>query len=82
VKVIIFSTATCPYCGMLKEFLSSNSVEFEEKMVDQDEEAMEEMKKLSDRFKRVPIVSIEKEDGTKEMIIGFDKGKLSSILGI
>ena len=33
-------------------------------------------------FLGVPFISIMKDDGTKEGVVGFDKGKLNSVLGI
>jgi glutaredoxin len=34
-KVIIYSTTTCPYCKMLKDYLDEKKVEYVEKLVDQ-----------------------------------------------
>lgn len=81
-KVIIYSTTTCPYCKMAKDYLSEKQIAFEEKLVDQDESARQEMASVSGGFLGVPFLVIEKDDGTKEMIIGFDKGKIDSVLGL
>jgi glutaredoxin len=67
---------------MLKEYLETKSVAFTEKLIDQDKAASEEMEKESGGFKGVPFVVIIKDDNSKETIIGFDKGKINSILGI
>ena len=76
----IYSTTTCPYCKMLKDYLTSKNVSFVEKLVDQDEAARDEMVAVSGGFLGVPFSVIVKEDGTKETIMGFDKGKLDTIL--
>lgn len=81
-QVIIYSTTTCPYCKMLKEYLETKSIAFTEKLIDQDKAVSEEMEKESGGFKGVPFVVITKDDSTKETVIGFDKGKINSILGI
>lgn len=81
-QVIIYSTTTCPYCKMLKDYLKARGVSFTEKLVDQDVAAKEEMMKESGGFLGVPFIVIIKDDGTKEKIIGFDKGKINSVLGI
>lgn len=81
-KVIIYSTTTCPYCKMAKDYLSSKNVVFEEKLVDQDEIAREEMMKVSRGFLGVPFLVITKDDGSQETVLGFDKGKLDSLLGL
>ena len=80
--VIVYSTTTCPYCNMLKNYLKENGVAFSEKLVDQDDAAREEMMKESKGFLGVPFTIITKGDGTKEDIIGFDKGRVNQVLGI
>ena len=67
---------------MLKDYLSSKNVSFTEKLVDIDDIAQKEMTEVSGGFLGVPFTSIVKDDGTKETVMGFDKGKLNSILGI
>ena len=76
----IYSTTTCPYCKMLKDYLIVKNVVFVEKLVDQDESARNEMIAESGGFLGVPFSVITKDDGTKETIIGFDKGKLEKVL--
>lgn len=80
-QVTIYSTTTCPYCKMLKDFLNEKNVSFVEKLVDQDEEAKKEMQKESNGFLGVPFSLIVKDNGEKETMIGFDKGKLEELLG-
>lgn len=80
--VTVYSTTTCPYCNMLKNYLKENGVAFNEKLVDQDDAAREEMMKESKGFLGVPFTVITKDDGVKEDVIGFDKGRLGSVLGI
>ncbi len=81
-EVIVYSTTTCPYCKMLKSYLDEKSIAYTEKLVDQDDLARAEMTKASGGFLGVPYSIITKDDGSKENIIGFDKGKLNEILGI
>ena len=81
-QIIIYSTTTCPYCKILKEYLEAKGFAFTEKLIDQDKAASEEMEKESGGFKGVPFIVIIKDDSTKETIIGFDKGKINSVLGI
>jgi glutaredoxin len=65
---------------MLKSYLSEKNIQFVEKLVDLDDNAREEMSKISGGFLGVPFTVIAKDQGTQETIIGFDKGKLDSIL--
>jgi glutaredoxin 3 len=75
-KVRVFSTPACPYCVTLKEFLKENNIEFEDINVAEDAQAREEMINKTNQM-GVPVVDI---DG--EIVIGFDKGKISGLLGI
>jgi len=79
-QVVIFSTSTCPYCVQLKEYLTAKGVAFSEKVIDQNEEAKKELEAESGGFLGVPFVLVAKDDGTKEKIVGFDKGKLETII--
>ena len=81
-QITVYSTTTCPYCNMLKDYLKEKGIAFTEKLVDQDDGARDEMMAISGGFLGVPFSVITKDDGSKESVIGFDKGKLNSVLGI
>lgn len=81
-NITTYSTTTCPYCKMLKDYLKSKNIPFVEKLIDIDESAQKEMSSVSGGFLGVPFTLIIKDDGTKESILGFDQGKINSILGI
>lgn len=80
-NVTVYTTTTCPYCKMLKNYLEEHGFEFEEKIVDQDDAAKEEMMQESGGFLGVPFTVVEKE-GQKDTVTGFDKGKVNELLGI
>ena len=65
---------------MLKDYLDSKNLSYTEKLTDVDEAAKEEMSKESGGFSGVPFVVINFDDGRRETVIGFDKGKLDQIL--
>lgn len=81
-QITIYATTTCPYCKMLKTYLDNKQITYHEKLVDQDDQAREEMMKASGGFLGVPFTVIEKSDGTKETIVGFDQGRLNSLVGL
>jgi glutaredoxin len=80
--ITIYATGTCPFCSMLKSYLTEKGKTFSEKLVDTDEVAREEMMAASGGFLGVPFTVVTRDDGTKETVMGFDKGKIDSILGI
>ena len=75
-KVRIFSTPTCSFCIVLKNFLKDNGVEFEDVDVSQDKQAQQEMVEGSGQM-GVPVTEI---DG--EYIVGFDQGRIKEKLGL
>lgn len=75
-KVKIYTTPTCVYCKMIKEFFKDNNIEYEEVNVASDQKALDEMIKKSGQM-GVPVTDI---DGT--IFVGFDKKGLSDFLGI
>jgi glutaredoxin len=81
-QVTVYTTVTCPYCKMLKDYLDSKGISYTEKLVDQDDAAREEMSGVSGGFLGVPFTLVVKDDGTKGTIIGFDKNRVNEILKI
>ena len=80
-KVTIYSTTTCPYCKLEKEYLDSKGIKYENIFVDQDAKAAEDMVKISNQM-GVPFTVITQDDGLVVTILGFDRGKIDSALGL
>ena len=66
-KAIVYSTPTCPYCHIAKDYLKGKGVEVEEIDVSKDHAKAQEMIKKSGQM-GVPVLDIE-----GKIIIGFDK---------
>lgn len=75
-QVKVYSTPTCMYCITLKKFLQERNVVFEDIDVSKNKSVLEQMIALSGQM-GVPVVDI---DG--QIIVGFDKDKISRLLGI
>lgn len=75
-KVQIYSTPTCSYCHMAKDFFKKNNVSYEDFNVATDLEKRKEMVEKSGQM-GVPVILID-----NEIIIGFDKEKISRMLEI
>ena len=73
-QVKVYSTPTCPYCTMAKQYLSSKSVVFQNIDVSQDQTAAAEMVKKSGQM-GVPVIDI---DG--QLVIGFDRKRIDALL--
>lgn len=74
--VRIYTTPTCPYCAMAKDFLKQNKIKYEEIDVSENEDAANEMIEKSGQM-GVPVIEI---DG--DIIVGFDKEALKRALGL
>jgi glutaredoxin-like YruB-family protein len=74
--VKVYITPVCPYCVTLKQFLKEHNIEFQEIDVSQDEKLQDELIEKTGQM-GVPIIDIE-----GQLIVGFDRAKISSLLGI
>ncbi|MCR4306879.1 MAG: glutaredoxin family protein [Candidatus Yonathbacteria bacterium] len=73
-KVAIYSTPTCSYCRAAKEFFDENKIAYTEYNVASDAEKRSEMIEKSGQM-GVPVIAI-----NDELVVGFDKDKLSELL--
>ncbi len=74
--VKIYSTPTCPYCHLAKEYLKEKNIEFEAYDVSVDEQAQKEMIEKSKQM-AVPVIDI---DG--KIIIGFNRAEIDKLLNL
>ena len=80
-KVKVYSTTTCPYCKMLKAYLTEKNIPFEDVLVDQKPDQMQTFIDTCGSM-GVPCTHITKDDGTELNILGFDKEKIDQALNI
>lgn len=73
-NVIIYTTPTCPYCGMAKNFFKRNNIKFKEIDVSKDYKAAHEMIEKSGQM-GVPVIDI---DG--QIIVGFNRPAIEKAL--
>jgi len=75
-EVKVYSTPTCVYCVTLKKFLKDKGIEFKEIDVSEDKEAADRMVEKTGQM-GVPVVEID-----EEVVVGFDRKKISKLLNI
>ena len=73
-KIILYTTPTCTYCHMVKQFFKENKVNYEEIDVTKDKRYVDELLKKSGQL-GVPVTDI---SGT--IIVGFDREALKQAL--
>lgn len=75
-KVVIYTTPTCTYCKLAKQFFRENNIEYQEYDVATDIPKRNEMIERSGQM-GVPVIDIE-----GKLIVGFDEMALRAALGL
>lgn len=75
-NIIIYSTPSCHYCHLAKDFLNSKGIKFTDYDVASDLEKRKEMIEKTGQM-GVPVIDI---DG--KIMVGYEEGRLVEALGI
>ncbi len=75
-RVIVFSTPTCSYCNMAKQYFRQNKIRFKDVDVSQDQAAARDLVRRTGQM-GVPVIQV-----GSQYIVGFDKPKINALLGI
>lgn len=75
-NVKVYSTPTCPWCVRAKQFLKDSNIPFEDIDVSSNQLAAQEMVQRSGQM-GVPVLDI-----NGQIIVGFDKERINSALGL
>ena len=74
-NVTIYSTPTCHFCHMAKEYFDTNGVQYTNYNVAEDLEKRKEMIDMTGQM-GVPVIRI-----NDDVIVGFDERKIKELLG-
>ncbi len=77
----MYTTTTCPFCKMQKDYLNSKNIPFSEILVDQKPDEAQKMIEISGQM-GVPFTVIDQGNGQIVTILGFDRPKIDTALGI
>jgi glutaredoxin 3 len=75
-KVIVYSTPTCHFCHIAKDFFKEKNISFEDFDVSVDLEKRKEMLERSGQM-GVPVIIID-----NNLVVGFNKPQIIELLGI
>ena len=75
-RIKIYSSPTCPFCYVLKNYLKEKGFEFEETDISKETAKREELIKKTG-LATLPVVEI-----NGQLIVGFDKKKIDEVLKI
>ncbi|ANU18351.1 NrdH-redoxin [Planococcus maritimus] len=73
-QVTVYSTNTCPYCTMLKNYLDQNGVAYTEVNVQEDQAAANRLVQTTGQM-GVPQANV-----NGEWVLGFDPQRVQSLL--
>lgn len=80
-KITVYTTTTCPFCLMQKDYLKDKNVPYTEILVDENPDEAMKMVEISGQM-GVPFTVIDKDNGSRVTILGFDRLRLDEALGI
>ena len=72
-EVVVFTSNTCPYCTLAKDYLEEKGIEYTEKNVQTSSDARQEL--MSMGHMGVPVLVIDGEE-----IVGFNKSRIDQLL--
>jgi glutaredoxin 3 len=75
-KVVIYSTPTCHFCNLAKEYLTKNNVPFESFDVSTDREKQMEILDKTGQM-GVPVILI-----GEDIVVGFNKPLIDQLLSL
>ena len=75
-SVSIYTTETCGYCKMAKEFFTKNNIAYQEFDAGKDLAKRQEMIEKSGQM-GVPVITVD-----TDLVVGFNKPKLQELLNI
>lgn len=78
-KVEIFTTNTCAYCRMVKQFLTRKGVKYEEVNLDSNPDRQHDAYTLSGAL-TVPITVVTTTTGDMKVIVGWNPSKLTEAI--
>lgn len=73
-EVTVYTTNTCPYCVMLKNYLEAQSIDYKDVDVQQNPEAMQYV------VNKTGQMGVPQSQVNGEWVLGFDPDKLVTLL--
>lgn len=73
--ITVYTRTSCPYCELVKKFLDAKGATYTTINMEEDATAMQDVMAMTGRS-IAPTTVIEKADGMKEVVVGFNLGKI------
>lgn len=75
-NITVFTTSTCSYCPMVKRYLTSKGLNYDEVNLEEHPDRQAEVLQISGAL-TVPITVVTKTDDSQEVIVGYNLQRLA-----
>lgn len=75
-NITIFTTSTCSYCPMVKRYLSSKGLTYDEVNLEENPDRQQEVLAMSGAL-TVPVTIVTQADDSRDVIVGYNLQKLA-----
>ena len=74
-NITVFTTSTCSYCPMVKRYLQSKGLSYDEVNLEEHPDRQADVLQMSGAM-TVPVTVVTKTDDTQEVIVGYNLQRL------
>ena len=75
-NITIYTTNTCSYCPMVKQYLTSKGLPYEEVNLEEHPDQQAKVFEMSGAL-TVPITIVTKQDDTQDVVVGYNLSRLA-----
>lgn len=73
-KLAVYTSSTCPYCVLLKQFLDSKGIEYEERNISVNRDYVHDLIRLG--INGVPVTVVDED----EVIVGYNPDRIMQLV--
>lgn len=81
-SVTVFSSSSCAICHAEMDWLDKQGVKYDNIVVDEADDGMQKMMEATGGVIQGTPFTVVDQNGKKETVAGFDRGRLQSLLGL
>lgn len=75
-NITIYTTNTCSYCPMVKQYLKSKGLPYDEVNLEENPDQQAKVFKMSGAL-TVPITIVTQQDDSQEVVVGYNLSRLA-----
>jgi len=75
-NITVFTTSTCSYCPMVKRYLASKGLTYDEVNLEENPDRQAEVLAMSGAM-TVPVTIVTQADDTRDVIVGYNLQRLA-----